>query len=322
MADVDYGNGVDESNEENNVYAWTIDVVGGPVTSIVISDPSHTSPASMTYVKSSTPLDLSFIDQSGLGIRNTTYAVDGGSPANYTATGTFFLTGEGVHSIEWQSLDWAGNLEDVSSMELAVDDTPPATIIGQSDVQATTATIFSLTATDAGCGVNATKYRIDGGGWITYSIGFTLSEGTHNISYYSNDMLNNTEVERWLVVTVEGTTTPPEVAADYKPLVAAIFAIILLMAGVWSSKRRPWKGGKNRIAVAKAFMLTSMPFVIVEVATGIASLLTGELRIPPPFGVGMAIDLAILLAGLGVALARALKAIPSKGESPDEGKSR
>jgi subtilase family serine protease len=307
--DIDYDNNVSEWDETNNVYTWTIEVVAGPITSLVIGAPNYTSTA--TYVKSSTPLGFSVIDQSGLGIRNTTYRVDSGDWVNYTATGIFFLAGEGEHAVEWRSLDWAGNLEDVSSMALTEDDTPPATTITQSDVQATTETFFNLTAADAGCGVNVTRYRIDGGNWTDYTGRFTLPEGDHNVSYYSNDMLNNTEVERWLVVTVEGTTTPPEVAVNYKPIVALVFAIILAVAGIWSSKRRPWKGGKDRIAVAKAFMMTSLSFVVLEATTGMVSLLTGQLSMPPLVGAGTAVDLAILLAGAVVAILRIVRTKPS-----------
>jgi hypothetical protein len=305
VASVDYFEYATELNESNNQYAWAVNVVRGPVTTLVVGYPSYTSPATLTFVKSTTPFDFSVLDQSGLGIRNTTYTADDGNTINYTATGTFFLAGEGVHKIEWQSLDWAGNLEDVNSMNLTVDDTPPATTIDQSDSQATTATIFTFTATDSGCGVNVTKYRIDGGSWAVYSGGFTLPEGEHNISYSSDDMLNNTEREKWLVVNVSGPQVPPiEVAVNYKPIVAVIFAIILAVTGVWSSKRRPWKGGKDRMAVAKAFAITSLPFVLAEAVTGILSFATGELGIPPYVGIGTAIDLTILLAGLGIVISR------------------
>jgi hypothetical protein len=302
--DIDYWNNVTEWNEENNVFTWTVNVVTGPITSLIIGYPNYTSPAMTTYVKSTTPLSLSVLDQSGLGIRNTTYTIDGGNPVNYTATGTFFLAGEGVHKIEWQSLDWAGNLEDSNTMNLTVDDTPPATTIHKGEEQATTATVFTLTATDSGCGVNVTRYRIDGGSWAAYSGGFTLSEGEHNITYYSNDMLNNTEGEKRFVVTVQGTTTPPETTVNYKPIVALLFATILLVAGVWSSKRRPWKGGKDRMAVAKAFTITSLPFILLETATGIVSFMTGLLSIPPVVDLGTGVDVVILVAGLTVAIFR------------------
>jgi hypothetical protein len=95
---------------------------------------------------------------------------------------------------------------------------------------------------------------------------------------------------------------------NYKPVVALIFAIILFVAGVWSSKRRPWKGGKDRrAAVMKASAITSMPFVLAEAATGVVSFLTGQLSIPPPIGVGTVVDVTILVAGLLVALSRARK---------------
>ena len=155
-------------------------------------------------------------------------------------------------------------------------------------------------------------YRIDGGSWIVYTGGFTLTEGEHTIYYYSTDKLGNVEQERSLAIT-----PPVEVAVNYKPIVALVFAIILLVAGVWSSKKRPWKGGKDRMAVVKAFAFTSLPFVLAEAGTGVVSLLTGQLSIPPLAGVGAAIDLTILLAGLGAAILMALKEGPAKAEEMD-----
>jgi len=301
----------------------TVEAVAGyfvptepPITSLLIGKPNYTSTA--MFIKPSTPLDFFVLDHSGLGIRNTTYTVDGGAPVNYTAIGTLFLAGEGMHTIEWRSLDWAENLEEVSSKMLTVDNTPPATTITQSEVQATIETFFNLTAADSGCGVNITRYRIDGGDWTDYSGGFTLTEGEHNITYYSNDRLNNTEREKWLVVTVKGTTTPPEIAVNFKPIVALVFTIILLAAGIRSSKRRPWKGEKNKMALVKAFAITSLPFVIAEAVTGVVSFLTGQLSIPPLLGIGTAVDLTILLAGLAVAVLRATRAGPSKADLTNE----
>jgi hypothetical protein len=399
VADVDYENNVTEWNENNNKFVWTVEVVTGPVTSLVIGSPNYSNP--VTYVKSSTPIDFSIVDQSGSGINYTRYRIDGGTWTNYTSS--FFLQSEGMHLLEWRSRDNASNVEEINGREtwvddappvsalsigeprymvggsfvrtatplalsavdggvgpnstfyrlwdgswspwrdystsfslagrdgtwyveylsfdylgnaetiknetLILDDTPPATTIVPATGPYTIDTVFNLTAMDSGCGVNVTRYRIDGGGWNTYSGGFTLPEGEHNISYYSNDMLNNTERERWLVVNVSGPQVPPvEMTVNYKPLVALVFAIILLVAGVWSSKRRPWKGGKGRMAAAKAFAIVSLPFILAEAMTGIISFISGELRIPPSFGVGMAVDLTILLAGLAVVALTTLKA--------------
>jgi hypothetical protein len=61
------------------------------------------------------------------------------------------------------------------------------------------------------------------------------------------------------------------------------------------------------MAVAKAFLLTSLPFVVAEAGTGIFSLLTGLLSMPPTIGLGSGVDLAILLAGLLILKLRSLR---------------
>jgi len=70
-------------------------------------------------------------------------------------------------------------------------------------------------------------YRIDGGSWTVYTGGFTLTEGEHTIYYYSIDNMGNVEQESSLVVK-----PPIEVAVNYKPVVALIFAIVLLVVGL------------------------------------------------------------------------------------------
>jgi len=54
------------------------------------------------------------------------------------------------------------------------------------------------------------------------------------------------------------------------------------------------------MAVVKAFVITSMPFTLAEAGTGVVSVLTGQLSMPPLVGAGTALDLAILVAGLAV----------------------
>ncbi len=110
--------------------------------------------------------------------------------------------------------------------------------------------------------------------------------------------------------------SPPSVEANYKPIVALIFAIILAVVGYWSSKKKPWKGGKDRMAVMKAFMITSLPFVIAETVTGTASRLTGVLCIPPAIGFGTAVDAAILTIGVSVLAARTIRKKATREEIP------
>ncbi len=72
------------------------------------------------------------------------------------------------------------------------------------------------------------------------------------------------------------------------------------------------------MAVAKAFAITSMPFVLAEAGTGVISLLTAELSIPPVLGIAMAVDLTILLTGLAATVLRATKTKSSRAEVPED----
>ena len=395
---VDFYNDIVESDESNNVYTWTVNVVEGPITSLVIGSPKYDSTA--TYIKSTTPLDFSVTDQSGTGIKYTKYRIDNVTWIDYSSP--FLLLGDGDHYVEWYSEDNVGNVESVSARILRVDDAPPATAIsigepkyltGGNFVKSSTpltlsavdvgggsnstfyrlwggswspwrdystsfslaggdgiwhveflsfdylgnmetirnetlilddtppvttispATPFTLAAADSGCGVDVTMYRTDGGSWTVYTGGFTLTEGAHTIYYYSIDKLGNVEQERSLVVR-----PPVEVAVNYKPVVALVFAVILLVAGVWSSKRRPWKGKEGKKAAIEAFAFISLPFIFAEVATGTVSLLTGLLSIPPLIGVGTAVDLFILLAGVAVAVGRGLRSRSGRAAEKKAGK--
>ena len=122
-------------------------------------------------------------------------------------------------------------------------------------------------------------------------------------------------------MTVEITpppVSPPPVpaSANWKPLVAAVFACVLALTGAWSSRRRPWKGRSGSKWMAAAFCIASLPFVLAEVATGVVSFATGLLSIPPVIGIGTAVDVGILVAGVAVAVGR-LRVVRSKrGRAP------
>jgi len=60
-------------------------------------------------------------DMSGVNV--TQFRVDGGSIQTYTEL--FNVTADGVHTVEYRSVDYAGNIEDWKSVEFAIDQTPP-----------------------------------------------------------------------------------------------------------------------------------------------------------------------------------------------------
>lgn len=306
---VDSNNEIAEGNETNNVYAWTINVVPGPQTSLVITPPRYDS--TKTFVRSFSPLDFIVLDMSGTGVRNTIYRIDGSAWRNYTLYGRFRMSGEGEHLLEWRSLDYAGNLENISSKMISVDDTPPETVIAPSIGPFTPETLFNLTATDDGSGVSRTEYMIDSTQWIVYGGSIQVPAGIHTIWFRSIDNIGNIEAEKGFEVKTD-TEPPPTIGVEmnYKPIVACVFTLILILAGFFSSRRRPWKGEHNGKAVLKAFAATSLPFWAAELVTGLLSLSTGVLSIPPIVGIGTAVDLTILLTGTITAIVWSLKAKP------------
>jgi hypothetical protein len=86
---------------------------------------------------------------------------------------------------------------------------------------------------------------------------------------------------------------------NWKPLVAFMFTILLLIIGTLLSYKRPLKLIKrSKEKRIYTWIITVFPFMTAEIATGIVSYFTGLLSMPPFFGIGIAIDLTLLIAGL------------------------
>ena len=274
-----------------------------PSTSIVVGAPKYQG--TDLYVTTATPISLGGPDSGApaVGLSFLEYRVDGPSWSPYTYP--FSLTGiDGTKKIEYRSTDLLGNVETVRTLRVVLDNNPPTTSISPSGPPFPVGTPFALSATDGGSGLSRTEYRIDGGDWILYSAPFTVPDGGHVIGYRSRDNLGNAEAERTLVVPAE-VVIPAEF--NWKPLLALAFTVILLAAGAWSSTWAPWKGQKGRRPTAKAFAVFYLPFVLMEGGTGVVSLLTGLLSIPPLLGTGTAVDLTILLTGIAAAMYRGMK---------------
>ncbi len=315
---VDCDNDIVEMDEMNNMAYWEILVDTWPITSLIIGYPNYTSPESypMTYVTSNTPLGFQVIDQSGTGIMSTFYQVadapvDWGWWINYTQTGAVILWGSRERWILWYSVDNDGKREPNGMAELYLDDWHPTTEISPSNTTVAEGALFTLTATDTGCGVRSTEYRIDQGDWFDYLGAFPVPPGEHTVSFRSIDNLGNVEPENVLRLTVVQSD-------NYKPYVATAFAAVLAAVGCVCSRKKPWRSRAGGKGVLKAFVITSLPFVALEAATGIFSLATHQLTIPPLRGLGIGIDLLILVIGLLVPLWRAFMVIGTSPDSAEE----
>ncbi len=146
--------------------------------------------------------------------------------------------------------------------------------------------------------------------------------GPHVATLTVWDTANQTGTASVSVTTVLEVAPGIPVFENWKPIVALAFAVVLVLAGVLSSRRRPWRNAAGRESAYLAFLLTSLPFVLAEIATGIASSATGFLSIPPVVGPGSLVDGTIVVGGIAVAVLRLLGAEPRRTRSKTEREGR
>ncbi len=183
-----------------------------PVTVIASGDPKYTAADGKRYVTSGSTFSLSASDNLS-GVATTEYRIDNGA---WTSYAPFTIAAEGPHTIDYYSKDNVTNTEAFKTLIVIVDNTPPVTTITTGDpkyaaadgrLYVTSASRFTLAATDSLSGIATTEYRIDGGAWTAYAPFAIPAEGQHTIDYFSKDNVTNAEVFKSLIVIVDNT--PP-----------------------------------------------------------------------------------------------------------------
>jgi len=206
-----YNLGVWAFDKANNTgmasYRFIIDETP-PITSIAFGSPYYKSSSGKLFITSYTPIVLSAYDSLS-GVSSTYDSIDG---ILMLYAGAFTITGDGLHNMEYYSVDRAGNVEQTKISQIYVDNTPPVSAITYSPSQTINGVInvypdtqFSLTATDSGSGVKIIEWSIDDGPPETYSTPFTIgtyAPGVHTIRYVGIDNLDNTEQSHTLVVNL------------------------------------------------------------------------------------------------------------------------
>ncbi|MEW6592808.1 MAG: DUF2341 domain-containing protein, partial [Candidatus Hadarchaeota archaeon] len=156
------------------------------------------------------------------GVGTTLYRVDENSWEAYADS--FTVVGDGVHRIDYYSVDIAGNEENVKSIEIKIDTLPSATshelsgVVGnagwwRSDVTVTLSTADDNSLTADVSGVDYTEYRVDGREWTKYSTPFVVSgDGIHLVEYRSADVAGNEEAIKSIEIKIDAT--PPASFAD------------------------------------------------------------------------------------------------------------
>lgn len=156
------------------------------------------------------------------GVAGSFYIVDGGAVQTYAAP--FSISSDGVHTVEYWSVDVADNTETHQTKTVRIDSTAPVTQAAVSGTSGTNgwyrSTVqVSLSASDSLSGVNNSYYRIDGGAIQTYAGPFGVSaNGVHAVEYWSVDNAGSTEPTRSLSIEID--TVAPAVTATANPSTA------------------------------------------------------------------------------------------------------
>lgn len=211
--EVDYYAEIQEENEVNNTVTIQFWVHPGPVTSLNPRDPHYWRGQDL-YIKSTTLLN--FTIQSTADWVHAEYWIDDGSILNYSLTGEFTITGEGLHILNFSSFDSLGYREKNNTQRIIVDDSPPITTLNITSpkhssgvdiwVKGSTPIYLNWTREDEpilGVGRDFTSYRIFDyeldiwTSWTNYSEGvpfeFGQGDGERIVEWYSVDLLTNRE---------------------------------------------------------------------------------------------------------------------------------
>jgi len=148
-------------------------------------------------------------------INYTLYRIDGGQWIKYN--GSFNISGEGTHIIDYYSVDTAGNKEDARHAGVNIDKSPPFiecylqpnTPDGNNGWYTKNVEV-TLSADDNASGVESIMYRIDQNTWKDYNGYFLITiEGNHTFTFYAKDYAGH-EITK--VTNIKIDKTPPSVS--------------------------------------------------------------------------------------------------------------
>lgn len=151
-------------------------------------------------------------EDGGSGVEQVSYRLDGGPVRPYA--GTIRLDADGPHTVEYRSIDCAGNIEAFKSVELQVDahapltgaSTSPGTAYGPEGWYDGAITVTLRARDGEGSGVRSTEYSLDGAPYTTYGGPVTIGgAGPHTLAYRSKDVAGNVESERIMRARVDAT---------------------------------------------------------------------------------------------------------------------
>ncbi|MRR11421.1 hypothetical protein EG835_02830, partial [bacterium] len=203
------------SEGTNTIWAYAVDTVGNAsaVTSLSVRTDTlgteTTSDIDEAWQRGPVTVTLSE-NTDGLAPATTFYRLDSGEPTTYTAP--FAVSTEGTTSVEYWSVDEAGNTEIHTTKVVSVDTVAPVTSYTPSATWSTEPFDITLSREDTTSGLFETYFAWDGAAVSTYTAPLAALEGAHELSYYSVDVAGN--VEATTTVTVLLDTVAPLTTSD------------------------------------------------------------------------------------------------------------
>jgi hypothetical protein len=203
---------------QHNMIYWSVDKAGNkepdnafqffvdtdmPVSSVAFIGANYTS-GDRVFISTSTQMEIVSSDRSS-GLATVEYNIDGRGFIAYTKP--FKFDKSGFHTMVYRGVDRVGNAEAGKTVKLMVDSTAPITKVKPGATTSRTAISISLNATDVESGVGGTYFRITrgtakAGDYVmgTEAIIEALDDhsldGNYTLSYYSVDLVGNTETAR------------------------------------------------------------------------------------------------------------------------------
>ena len=201
----------------------------------ITTDASTGTIGANLWFRSNASVSFSTTD-AGSGVNVTFYLVDtSGGWRRYISS--FIISSDGNHTVQFYSMDNAGNIESVKNMSVRIDTTDPTLNIIQTAGFETAVdyAVISWTGTDATTGIDHFEVGIDGGSFVSVgtvmSYNFSgLADGTHNVTVKAIDAAGN-EVNKtiqFIVDTIPKNIPNGGTAGDLL-LYGAIGAIITLV---------------------------------------------------------------------------------------------
>ncbi|MFG2055555.1 ThuA domain-containing protein [Micromonospora sp. NPDC048930] len=159
-----------------------------------------------SWFRSDVTVTLKATDEDS-GVARTEYRTGGGWTPY---TGPILVAGDGEHTVEYRSVDLAGNVEEPRKLVLTLDGTAPvsaATFAPPGDAGWHAGAVpVTITATDQTSGVARIEYSLDGGAWTPYTDSVEVrGDGSHTLRYRATDRAGNVEDVKSAVLKIDAT---------------------------------------------------------------------------------------------------------------------